>query len=206
MKNRQNVAIVGAGGFGQEVFNILDKELYRCVGFIDYHKTEKLPVPIIGIENEMVTIIEKYNLSNCIFAIGDMKLREKIKNKIDQFSINYPVIIDSSVKSFTKDIGCGAIIYPGVIIMNNCTVGNFTLINSGVTMGHNVIIGNFCNINPGVNFAGNITVGDGTLIGIGACIREKVKIGKNAIIGAGSVVLKDVPDNAMVYGVPARVK
>ena len=113
-------------------------------------------------------------------------------------------IIDSSVRCFSKDIGNGVIIYPGVIIMNDCKIGKFTLLNSGVTLGHDVIIGDFCNINPGANFAGRIRIGDNVFIGIGASIKENIIIGNNVVIGAGSVVLKDVPDNTMVYGVPAK--
>ena len=66
-------------------------------------------------------------------------------------------------------------------------------------------IGDFCNINPGVHLAGRITIGDGVFIGIGASVKENIRIGNNVVIGAGSVVLKDVPDNTTVYGVPAKV-
>ena len=205
MTNKQNIAIIGAGGFGQEVFNLLDEDLYDCVGFIDYKKKENLPAPIIGIEADMVKLVKKYKFPNCVLAIGDMKIRKKIQNKIDEFSIKYPKIIDSSVRCFSKDIGNGVIIYPGVIIMNDCKIGKFTLLNSGVTLGHDVIIGDFCNINPGANLAGRIIIGDNVFIGIGASIKENITIGNNVVIGAGSVVLKDVPDNTMVYGVPAKV-
>ena len=42
------------------------------------------------------------------------------------------------------------------------------------------------------------------MIGIGASIRENIKIGNRVIIGAGSVVVKDIPDDSLVYGVPAK--
>ena len=133
------------------------------------------------------------------------EFRKKIVNQIKQFQLDFPIVDDSSILNFSSDIGDGSILYPGVVIMNDCMIGQFTLLNSGVTLGHDVVIGNFCNINPGVHLAGRITVGDGSLIGIGASIKEKVMIGKNAIIGAGSVVIHDVPDHTTVYGVPARL-
>ena len=42
-------------------------------------------------------------------------------------------------------------------------------------------------------------------IGVGAVLLPQVTIGKNAIFGAGSAVTKDVPDNAVVMGVPAKI-
>ena len=82
------------------------------------------------------------------------------------------------MKCFSKDTQEGTIFYPGVVIMNDCRIGKFTLLNSGVTLGHDV--------------------------GIGASIKEKITIGENAVIGAGSVVINDVLDNTTVYGVPAK--
>jgi len=53
--------------------------------------------------------------------------------------------------------------------------------------------------------AGNVEVGEGTHVGIGASVIQGVKIGKWATIGAGAVVIKDVPDFAVVVGSPARI-
>ena len=53
--------------------------------------------------------------------------------------------------------------------------------------------------------AGGVHIGDGALIGAGSVILPNIKIGKWATIGAGSVVTKDVPDNALVYGNPAKI-
>jgi len=205
MANKQNIAIIGAGGFGREVFHILDNDLYNCVGFIDNEKKENLPAPIIGIDSDIAKLMGVYGFSGCSIAIGDIKKRKVIYNNIEKFAIEFPLIIDSSVKCFSKDIQEGAIFYPGVVIMNNCKIGKFTLLNSGVTLGHDVVIGDFCNINPGVHLAGKITIADNVFIGIGTSVKENIRIGNNAVIGAGSVVLKDVPPNSTVYGVPAKV-
>lgn len=199
------IAIIGAGGFGREVFNLINANKYQCIGFIDYKKTKKeLPVPIIGYENDIEKLVATYSFSNCAIAIGDMDQRKKVYSKIEEYNIQFPVVIHSSVQSFSKDINVGTIIYPGVVIMNDCKIGKFSLLNSGVTLGHDVVIGNFCNINPGAHLAGRITIGDGSFVGIGASIKENITIGKNVVIGAGSMVLNDVPDGTTVYGVPAR--
>jgi len=208
MINKEKIAIFGAGGFGREVYHLLadyiDGVLYDCVGFIDCEDKAGLPVAFIGHENNMDQLLEDYQFSNCVLALGDVHKREEVFRKLVKYSLRFPKIIGSSVKCYSKDIAEGVIIYPATVIMNDCKIGRFSLLNSGVTLGHDVVIGDFCNINPGVNLAGRITVGDSTFIGIGASVKENVTIGNNVIIGAGSVVLNNVLDNTTVYGIPAK--
>jgi len=50
-----------------------------------------------------------------------------------------------------------------------------------------------------------VIISEGPHIGMGACILQEVEIGERAIVGAGAVVLKDVPKNATVAGVVAKI-
>lgn len=58
---------------------------------------------------------------------------------------------------------------------------------------------------PGASLAGGVEVGEGSMVGIGSTVIQGVKIGKWATIGAGTVIVEDVPDFAVVVGVPGKI-
>lgn len=81
---------------------------------------------------------------------------------------------------------------------------------NGIVVSHFAHIGKNCTINQQVTIAGgkeaeSVYIGDNVFIGAGAKIIGPVKIGSNVKIGANAVVVKNVPDNCTVVGVPARI-
>ena len=85
------------------------------------------------------------------------------------------------------------------------SIGKNCMINTGVIIEHDCKIGDYCHIAPGVHISGTVSIGELSFIGIGATIIQGIKIGKNVTIGAGSVVIKDIPDNVIALGNPAKI-
>lgn len=99
----------------------------------------------------------------------------------------------------------GLQIFPGTKIGYGFYIGH----GIGIVINPTAEIGNNCNISQFVTIGANhgkaAIIGDNVYIGPSVCIVENVHIGNNVTIGAGAVVVKDVPDNATVAGVPAKV-
>jgi UDP-N-acetylbacillosamine N-acetyltransferase len=96
-------------------------------------------------------------------------------------------------------LAAGSVVNPGA------TLGRNVIVNTCASVDHDCVLEDGVHISPGAHLGGGVTVGRGTWIGIGAVVRDHVMIGAGVTIGAGAVVVKDIPDGVMAYGVPARV-
>lgn len=203
MIKNSKVILVGAGGFGREVLNLLYNTNYEVVGFIDKNINKNKKINIIGNDNIIPKLFKKYSDIKIFVSIGNIQVRKKIIKKIKTNQLEQISFIHNTSAYFIKKLKMGSIIYPNCTIMNDCKIGEGTVINSGVNIGHDSQIGNYCNINPGVNLAGNVKIGNECMIGMGTKIKEGITIGRNSVVGAGSLVLKNIPPNSLFYGAPA---
>lgn len=159
--------------------------------------------------------METLNVSSPKQSINDIKVGEGVK--IYDFVNLYGCEIGDQTK-----IGTFVEIQRGAVIGKNCKISSHSFICEGVTIEDGVFIGHgvmFVNdkyprsINPDGTMQTqadwelqHTVVKKGASIGTNSTILGNVTIGENAIIGAGSLVSKDVPDNCIAYGNPARIK
>mgnify|MGYP001115354177 CR=1 FL=1 len=198
--------IFGSSGYAREVAEIIVACDHTLLGFIGpVEADQKLPLPLLGSDDEFAVLKREHNITHCHIAVGDTSIRRRIADNVGE-EAEYIVIQHPTAVVAGASIAEGTIVYPGAIILRDCNIGRHSLINSAATLGHDVTLGAFCNVGPGANIAGGVTIGDNTTIGIGAVIRENIVLGSDVVIGAGAVVVSDVPDGVTSYGNPARIR
>ena len=103
----------------------------------------------------------------------------------------------------------------GIEIHPGATIGRRVFIDHGMgtVIGQTAVVGDDCTLYQGVTLGGtgktrgkrHPTLGRGCVVGTGAAVLGDIVLGDNVKVGAGSVVVRDVPDNCTVVGIPARV-
>jgi UDP-2-acetamido-3-amino-2,3-dideoxy-glucuronate N-acetyltransferase len=133
---------------------------------------------------------------------------------VNTFVWQFTVILKGAIIGANCNINCHVFIENDVTIGDNVTIKPGVFIWNGIQIGNNVFVG------PNVTFTNDkrprskqypekfqkIIINDFASIGAGAIILGGSKIGKYSMVGAGSLVNKDVPERAMVYGSPAKIK
>ena len=207
------LGVYGASGLGTEYENlaeIINEETPRWeeILFID-DSPEKIgttlaDLPIISFEQA----IEKYGLGGIefIIAIGEPAGKEIVFKKVCDRGANVTSLLHPDVRmvrTFTHEKG---LVVHGQSGVPTCSrFGNNVLIQGKAVMGHDLTLGDNVVISSLAFVGGNVTIGKNTYIAPCSCIRNGLHIGENAIVGMGAVVTKDVPDNAVVYGNPAKI-
>ena len=132
--------------------------------------------------------------------------RCKVAEKLNEFSLRpISLISKHAILDGLEYLGLGVQAMPGAIVHKFCHVGDHCIINTNATIDHDCVIGRGVHVMPGATLAGNVKVGDFSTIGTNATILPNITIGSNSIVGAGAVVTKNVQDNIVVTGVPARI-
>ncbi len=169
-------------------------DLKRRISFFGYD------VPIVDIKDFNPCADEKY-------FYGFFGNRDRVLPSIKKsYGITFSSLVHpTAYLGSNVQYGEGSIICPCAVIGPNSKIGDFTRINRASTIGHDTEIGDYSDIAPGVAIAGMVKIGRKTMIGIGATVIDGITIGSNSIVGAGAVAVRDVPDNVVAMGVPAKV-
>ena len=119
------------------------------------------------------------------------------EGKYEKFPQLGGVVIEDDV-----EIGSNVSIDRGAL--SDTIIGEGTKIDNLVHIAHNVRIGKHCIVIAVTIIGGSVQIGDYTWIAPHVCIREGISIGSHVLVGMGSVVTKDIGDNLVVMGIPAK--
>ncbi|MCX5783175.1 MAG: acetyltransferase [Elusimicrobia bacterium] len=205
----EKIILLGGGGHCKSVIDAVGNS-FEIAGILDGKKTkgEKvLGIAVLG-GDEMMAECFSGGIKLCFISVGsvgDTKIREALAQMAVKAGFKFPDIVHpSAVVSKYATLGDGNFISAGAIINAGATVGNHCIINTGASIDHDCEIGDFVHIAPGVSLSGGVKIGARAHLGTGASVIQNIKIGAGAIVGAGSLVTKDVPEKAVVFGVPAK--
>jgi len=200
---------LGAGGIAIVAAEIARFRGFEIAGFLD-EKPEKYGTVFCGARVlgnfDMLPALRQEGLEHAVIAFGNCQGRIKFAQKALSHGFSLPNLIHpSAIISPDASVGHGAIMMPGTIINAGTRIGTNIILNTAASIDHDCTIGDGVHIGPGARLSGLVTVGTASWIGIGSIIRESVHIGSNVLLGAASLALKDIPDNVVAYGSPAKI-
>ncbi len=195
-----SIAIIGAGGFGREVYHhILNDKgaTFDAKFYVDKQYAD-------GIDTFDLNTIDFHN-QYILVAVGNPAARSEIVNRLPK-QAKFFTYIHSSVIILDKTIkiGAGSIICAGTILTTNIKLGKHTHLNLQSTVGHDCVIGDYFTTAPGAKISGNCNIGDRVYFGTNSCVKEKINIVDDCIIGLNAGVVKDLTEAGTYVGTPAK--
>lgn len=205
----RHLVIIGAGGFGREVFGVareaigfgtdfdvkgfLDAKADALVGFAGYPPVIGDPVSYQPEPDDVF-----------ITALGSIAARRKCAAFIEEKGGRFiSVIHRSAFLGPNVVIGEGCFLAPGVSLTADIRLGRHTDVFHNTSIGHDTRLGDFAHVYAQCAIGGGVTIEDGASIYPGSVVVPRRTIGANAVVGAGSTVFLSVPPAVTVHGNPA---
>jgi UDP-N-acetylbacillosamine N-acetyltransferase len=209
--SKQTVVIWGASGHAKVVADIvrLHRDRFELKGFLDDVDTQQrqfLELPVFG-GAEALGSLKMMGVTHIVFGFGNCEGRLKLSEVVRKEGFSLATIIHpTAVVATDVSIGDGTVIAAGAIVNPGSKVGANVIINTRASVDHDCEIADGAHICPGATLGGSVIVGTAAWVGIGSTVKDHINIGSRALIGAGSVVVSDIPEGVVAYGVPARVR
>lgn len=204
--------IFGAGTYGEVYLSYLQETGVNVVGFVDDNPDlwgqEIGGIEVLGGKAILSELLDKKIAGSIYCPIGNNKLRVEILSAAKRMGYITPNFIHHTVNIArnVKISDSGVYILQGTTIMPHVVIEDFVMISISANIIHHSRLCKGVFVSNGVNLGANITALDYAYIGMGSTVMTGVKtIGIDSLVGAGAVVIKDVPDYAVVAGVPAKI-
>ena len=181
----------------------------RLAGFLnDFEALSSLVegTPILGTFSNWSQLPETTRFLAPLHKAKEMRARSALIKGLGIPEHRWVNIVDpEAVISEGALVGSGIWVQAGSSIMPGARIGNHVAIRSGCQVSHDCVVEDFANVGLSAILCGYSVVREGAHIAPGAIIRDRVIVGRYSVVGLGAVVVKDVPDGAVVIGNPARI-
>jgi len=206
------LVIVGSGGFGREVVDLV-RDLaaagtaYDVLGLLG----DVAPAPDVLARLGATWLGPTDAIASLptgtayVVAVADAVARERLAAQADAegheaVTLRHPsAVIGTDVR-----IAAGVVIAAHCSLTSNIALGRHVHVDRASTVGHDAVLEDFVRLNPGAIVSGNVTLRRGSTLGTGAVTRQGVEVGAGTYVGAGAAVVSDLPAGVVAVGVPAR--
>jgi sugar O-acyltransferase (sialic acid O-acetyltransferase NeuD family) len=207
-----DVIIVGASGFGREVLQYVhdahkNTASMHIKGFLDDDPAaldsvgKLMGVRIVG-DTRTYTIKED---DRFIISLGDPGLRRTLAERLARRGARFLSIVHpTAYVAPTARIGHGCVISPFASVGSYVQLEDHVLLTLYATAGHDAHIGAFCVLSPYSVANGGSRLDDSVFLGTHAAITPNIRVGAGSKIAAGAVVYRDVPEQSLATGNPAK--
>ncbi|HHQ2481156.1 TPA: acetyltransferase [Bacillus cereus] len=206
-----NIVIVGADGFGREVYqyakDTYPSDQYKIKGFLsngpDDLTNYNLNSKILG---DAVSYEIQEN-DRFIFAIGDIGIKKTLVSILKKKGAKFLTLIHPTAIVFeTAKIGEGVVICPFVTVSDHVVIDDFVTMNLYSTIRHGSKIGKYSILSPYAIVNGFSILENEIFLGTHSTVTAYKKIGRESKVSANSVAMYSTDPYSFVYGVPGKNK
>jgi sugar O-acyltransferase (sialic acid O-acetyltransferase NeuD family) len=205
-ETKNSVIVIGYSSHSYVLIETLTELGYPIFGYTEKKQKTKNPFNLKYLGNEMDPAFNFFKKKfQYAIGVGDNTVRCSVGDFLRTKSCKVVNAIhpDTSISN-NISLGTGIFIARNVSINSFTSIENDVIINTSATIDHECFIGRGSHIAPGSVLLGNVKIGKNSFIGANSVVKEGIVIGNNVVIGAGSVVLKNVENNKIIYGNPAK--
>lgn len=214
MSRAEPLIIIGAGGFGRGVHDVVDAinaagTKWRVIGYLDDDpdaasvvRAERRHTPLLGPTDELHRYAAE---AHFVIGISKPSVRRSLDRAASDAGMRAATLVHPTVSiGYGTSIGDGSVLCAGVSIASNVELGRHVHVNLNCSLGHDAVVESYTSLFPQAALSGFSQVREGATLGSQSVVLPSVSVGSYAMVGAGAVVDKDVADGATVKGVPAR--
>lgn len=200
------ILIIGCGGHGKVVADILQQQGAQVYGFLDDDPATwghtRLGVPVLG----SLATLSLHAPDGVVLGIGLNRIRQQVVERLgaQAGSLWYNAIHPRAIVAPSARLGRGVVVAASAVINPDAVVGDHAIVNTGASVDHDCVVESYAHVAPGAHLAGGVSVATGALVGAGATVAPARSVGAWATVGVGAAVVHNVPAGVVAKGVPAR--